>query len=558
MLKNMLLPILGAGMMVSAAAWGQTVHLDNDLSDLAAPDNLGGGQWSAHRGTHPTNWAIWDTDPDGTTANTSFWVKGGSFERMATDSWGALAAVPTNAEPLVWEFRMYDFMDESGPTGVPGAYGEIRHLTPGTILFAAGIFDNPQFYRVRMYPTHGWINLSVPRSEGWVTFKLVIRADTFDVYVNDVLDPNATNLPWGGGGNFTAVRMGGGFSYNTTAVLLDDIYLANDPAYAPAVTITQQPGSEHTSKGAIRDFGESVTFNVVAEGDALPLTYQWHRDGEPLTNDARVSGADTASLTITNLDGPDSGGYSVTVTDANDRSTASTSVTLTALYEHEVIVDSADLPLEAIVGTWAENAGSGWFGAYYAGQVAADQPERTVTFQPEITETGYYDIYTWFQPSFPNGNRTKEAPYKVTHADGEDTVFMNQQVPDIQEFWHYVGTFRFEVGTTGKVVISNHILGPGGADAAGLVFADVVRFIPGEAPGSDVAPTVNITRGAGADVELTIVGTPSTTYAVEASDDLVNWTSLGTSATNAEGVGDFTDAGATSSFSRRFYRVTEQ
>jgi hypothetical protein len=334
--------------------------------------------------------------------------------------------------------------------------------------------------------------------------------------------------------------------------------VANDPSYAPAITFTQHPNAGYTNKGAVKDFGDSVTFTVVASG-LEPLSYQWYFDGNPLVNDGRISGADTAELTITALDGPDAGFYRVKVTDANSNSADSLPVQLWSKLEHEIIINAWTLPAEAIVGTWDSSQFSGWFGARYAAQVAETATERTVTFEPQITKTGYYEVYTWFQPSFPGGNRTQQARYIAQHADGQDTVYINQQVANVAEFWHYVGTYQFEEGTSGRVIISNHA-GPNGVVTnQNLVFADAVRWIPTDAPPVDVpAATVNITRGAGADVSLSIVGKPSTSYAVEVSDDLVNWTSLGTTSTDSEGVADFTDADATSTFSRRFYRVSEE
>jgi len=56
-----------------------------------------------------------------------------------------------------------------------------------------------------------------------------------------------------------------------------------------------------------------VTFEVVAEGNPL-LEYQWHKDGADLTDDGRISGATTATLTIYPVLVGDQGYYDVLVT----------------------------------------------------------------------------------------------------------------------------------------------------------------------------------------------------------------------------------------------------
>ncbi len=70
-------------------------------------------------------------------------------------------------------------------------------------------------------------------------------------------------------------------------------------AVAPSITV--QPVARTSN------IGGNITFTVVAAGTG-PLTYQWKKDG------VAIGGATSATLTLVNVQGYDSGDYSVTVT----------------------------------------------------------------------------------------------------------------------------------------------------------------------------------------------------------------------------------------------------
>jgi len=62
-------------------------------------------------------------------------------------------------------------------------------------------------------------------------------------------------------------------------------------------------------------YASNATFIVVATGNA-PLSYQWLRDGQPLSDGGRVQGATTATLVISGVEFADAGTYSVIVGNA--------------------------------------------------------------------------------------------------------------------------------------------------------------------------------------------------------------------------------------------------
>lgn len=73
--------------------------------------------------------------------------------------------------------------------------------------------------------------------------------------------------------------------------------------------------------------GTTTSFTVGASGTPTP-TYQWYKGATAVTNGGRLSGATTATLTVTNADTSDAGSYSCTATN-NCGSAASNAATLT-------------------------------------------------------------------------------------------------------------------------------------------------------------------------------------------------------------------------------------
>lgn len=73
--------------------------------------------------------------------------------------------------------------------------------------------------------------------------------------------------------------------------------------------LTSQPVS------AAKNAGESVSFTVTASGSA-PLNFQWRQNGTNLTDSGNISGAQTSTLTLTNLVGANAGSYQAVVSNA--------------------------------------------------------------------------------------------------------------------------------------------------------------------------------------------------------------------------------------------------
>ncbi|NPV61560.1 MAG: DUF11 domain-containing protein, partial [Methanotrichaceae archaeon] len=82
--------------------------------------------------------------------------------------------------------------------------------------------------------------------------------------------------------------------------------------------------------------GGVAVFEVTATGTG-PLTYQWYKDGEPLTDGGHVSGSKTSKLIISPVEESDEGEYSVVVTGPCGPSDPSAEVKLTALDSPTII-----------------------------------------------------------------------------------------------------------------------------------------------------------------------------------------------------------------------------
>ena len=85
---------------------------------------------------------------------------------------------------------------------------------------------------------------------------------------------------------------------------------------ASGLTITLQPLSQTVGAGA------SVAFNVTATG-AAPLSYQWLQNQTPLANGGNISGAITATLTLTSVTQTNAGDCTVVITNAGGSVTSS-------------------------------------------------------------------------------------------------------------------------------------------------------------------------------------------------------------------------------------------
>ena len=117
-------------------------------------------------------------------------------------------------------------------------------------------------------------------------------------------------------------------SVYTQAVIPGNVAIPGAP------TITTQPADQTVTAG------QTATFTVAATGDE-PLSYQWKKDGNDLSDGGRISGAATATLTISNAQASDAGSYTVVVSNSTG-SVTSNAATLTV--NTLSVIDIAAIP----------------------------------------------------------------------------------------------------------------------------------------------------------------------------------------------------------------------
>jgi hypothetical protein len=142
-------------------------------------------------------------------------------------------------------------------------------------------------------------------------------------------------------------------------------------------------------------------------------------------------------------------------------------------------VDPADLPGIALDDSTAKAVG-GWkpstYGGKFLGEGAVYDEKRkdgpsTLTFDPNLAKSGKYEVRLAY---VPHSNRASNTPVTILHADGEELKRVNQrEMPPLEGRFLSLGTFRFEAGGAGFVLVSNE-----GAD--GAVSVDGVWFLPAD------------------------------------------------------------------------------
>jgi hypothetical protein len=148
-----------------------------------------------------------------------------------------------------------------------------------------------------------------------------------------------------------------------------------------------------------------------------------------------------------------------------------------------IVVDDADAKL---IGSWKKSKVFKTFiGQGYISDHNMEKGSLTATFQPKVIEAGRYEVRLAYIAS---ADRDPKVPVVVFHADGEETIKVDQtEPPPIDGRWISLGTYRFEKNGEGHILISN-------TDTEDYVTADAVQFLrvdDASAPNATLADTTS-------------------------------------------------------------------
>src|SRR5262249_49204184 len=130
-----------------------------------------------------------------------------------------------------------------------------------------------------------------------------------------------------------------------------------------------------------------------------------------------------------------------------------------------VVIDDVDA---VKVGDWKSSSAAGpYVGSGYLHDNNQNKGTMSVRFTPKLPEAGRYEVCLVYS-SHPN--RATNTPVVIHHADGEQTVRVNQRLPLKDDKPLRLGVFSFAAGDKGWVEVRND-------DTDGHVIADAVQFI---------------------------------------------------------------------------------
>ncbi len=167
-----------------------------------------------------------------------------------------------------------------------------------------------------------------------------------------------------------------------------------------ALSITTQPVSTKIDGGGI------ATFTVVASGTP-PLAYQWRFNGTNLVDGGSVRGAATTSLTLSNVQPAQAGGYAVIV--------SSTAETVASSSAFLVVTPVSPLPqaLDATNLIWTTTASFPWVGqsivthdGVSAARSGAISDSGTTSLQTTVNGPGVLGFW-WKVSSEPSNDRLR-------------------------------------------------------------------------------------------------------------------------------------------------------
>ena len=130
-----------------------------------------------------------------------------------------------------------------------------------------------------------------------------------------------------------------------------------------------------------------------------------------------------------------------------------------------IVIDNTDKAFKT-EGSWD----SAWTGKDFKDEsvwaYADTNPTAKAVWTPDIKVAGNYEVLVWYGDD-PNYDHATNAPFTINYSGGSKTVVVNQQ-ENIGK-WYSLGTYKFDIGTQGTIVLTNK--------ANGNIVADAIKII---------------------------------------------------------------------------------
>jgi len=356
--------------------------VDVDLQDQNASAVSGGIRaFTSTNSGNNTNWTFDTGCPVQITAQPA--DQGGCLNAATSLIVGATGDTLT----FRWRKSGVDLVDGGNLSGATTATLTINPTTGGDV----GSYDVVAADRFGVTATSTSANLTLLASPEIISHPVsAISCETLPVTFTVVATGNGLTYQWRKDGNPVSGANAGSFSILSVAAGDAGDYdvvvggTCGPPAISSAVALTVNTAPVITSQPVDQEVpeGSSTSFSVTTTG--TDLTFQWRRNGMPLSDDARVSGANSATLTIDAVAAEDAASYDVVVGGTCSPTATSDSASLTVtvcssagMITFECIssvtamsyLDETPVPLDARLSTQLQMSHGVTFGSV-AGYVA--------------------------------------------------------------------------------------------------------------------------------------------------------------------------------------------
>jgi hypothetical protein len=470
------------------------------------------------------------------------------FNAKTTDGYGNLISKPVGAGSsdsyTIW-IEGGTLWGSVGDSNSQPQIGYVLNPVPGVWYYAAFTFDtNTQTQTL-------YLNGAGVATNQTSNFQ--IGYDTHPVLLGTEFDFGLPALPFDGEIDEASI-----YSRALTSEEVAAIYAASFTGKCPlGPGVIIQPQSQSANVGG------SVTFNVTASGTP-PLSYQWSDNGNNIVS------ATNAALTLTNLQPNNFGAYAVTV--SNEVSAVTSSNAQLTVYGAPVIYTQpqnatvlSPATASLTVNAWGLPAPTFQWLVNGVGVPGGIGPVLTITNTVPSDGGSYSVLVSNSLGSIVSSNAVLLVNYLMETSQGQsqELATTNLTAPSSVQ-----PSNTFTVSSVDSASLQGGELQLGGGNITSTrpgpfegedSFSYVLTPASGPPIQAGVTVLVNASLILGAtmnasQVTIQFAGVPGTTYAIEASTDLVNWTVVGTAQAGPNGLFQFPDVN-TGQYPQRYYRT---